>query len=141
MRSRLVKGPDDPTYRYIGSQGSTTIVSSISSIESGKESPGLRPMEMLLGALAGCMAIDVEMILKKQRQDVLGLEIQMDSVRNEKHPRTFSSIHLSFGFKGALDEQKVERAISLSLNKYCPVRHSLDPSIDITTSFSIQSVN
>lgn len=142
MRSKLVREPNGSTYRYLAKQGTTRIVSSLESKKEGLLEPdsGIRPMEMLLGGLAGCMAIDVEMILSKQRQDIRELDIKMESERNEAHPRTFSRIHLSFAFKGVLDERKVERAIDLSLNKYCPVRHSLDPSIEITTSYSIQSV-
>jgi putative redox protein len=102
---------------------------------------GFRPMEMLLAAVGGCSAIDVVTILTKQRQnpDDLEVEVTGDRVEVEGAQYTeFKTIHIHFKLSGAhLDENKVARAIDLSLNKYCSVSKTLEKTATITSSFEI----
>ena len=102
---------------------------------------GFRPMEMLLAAIGGCAAIDVVMILKKQRQNPDGLEVVVDgdriSVEGVQHSQ-FKTIHLHFELSGeGLDDNKVKRAIDLSIDKYCSVAKALEHDSQITTSYTI----
>ncbi|MEX0660844.1 MAG: OsmC family protein [Balneolaceae bacterium] len=99
---------------------------------------GFRPMQMLLAAAGGCSAIDVIGILKKQRMnpDDLKIEVTGERVDVENYSE-FKSIHLHFIFKGNLDKGKVDRAINLSLNKYCSVSKTLEKTAKITSSFEI----
>lgn len=104
---------------------------------------GLTPMELLLAAAGGCSAIDVITILKKQRQnpDDVQVEVSGDRVSVEGTQYTeYRTIHLHFTLKGAqLDENKVARAIDLSLNKYCSVSKTLEKTAKITSSFELVS--
>lgn len=102
---------------------------------------GFRPMEMLLAAVGGCAAIDVVMILTKQRQNPDDLEIEVKgdrvSVEGAQHSE-FKTIHIHFKLKGAhLDEAKVARAIDLSLEKYCSVAKVLEKTSTISSSYEL----
>lgn len=102
---------------------------------------GFRPMEMLLAAIGGCAAIDVVMILKKQRQNPDGLEVVVDgdriSVEGAQYSQ-FKTIHLHFELSGeSLDDNKVKRAIDLSIEKYCSVAKALEHDSQIITSYSL----
>ena len=102
---------------------------------------GFRPMEMLLAAIGGCSAIDVVMILGKQKQnpDQLIVKVEGDRVDVEgANHSAFKTIHVHFELGGAhLDEKRVARAIDLSMNKYCSVAKALEPTSTITSSFEI----
>lgn len=102
---------------------------------------GFRPMEMLLAAIGGCAAIDVVMILTKQRQNPDGLEVEVSGDRvsvEGAHHSEFKTIHIHFQLTGThLDEAKVTRAIELSMTKYCSVAKALEHNSEITTSFEI----
>jgi len=99
---------------------------------------GARPMEMILMGLGGCSAIDVVLILQKQRQVIedMAITIEGERVPNET-PSVFKTIHVHYSFKGDLSEDKVKRAIDLSMEKYCSVTAILNKTAEITHSFSI----
>lgn len=108
--------------------------------EIGGVSGGLRPMELLLAALASCSAFEVVTILKKQRQPLQQLDI---SARGERVPegdvRPFQAITLTFRIQGEVAPAKAERAAQLAVEKYCSVRNSLDPSITVDYQVEIQN--
>ena len=88
--------------------------------EIGGENLGVRPMEMLLLGVAGCTMIDVVSTLKKMRQDLTQCETKVNAERANDHPKVFTDIHIQFILKGKdLDQNKVEKAINLSAEKYC----------------------
>ena len=97
---------------------------------SGKIGPS--PMEMLLLSVAGCMAIDILMILEKSRVAVNTLAFDAIGVRAETMPKRYTSVKLVCHVSGPSeeDESKVVRAVELSRDKYCSVLHTLDPQID-----------
>lgn len=86
---------------------------------------GVRPMQLLLSALGGCSGIDVLSILKKQKQQVEQLTITVQGERENGVPSLWKSIHVVYEFTGALDQQKCDRAVSLSVEKYCSVAETL----------------
>ncbi len=98
----------------------------------GGENAGLRPMETLLSALAGCSSMDVIHILKKQRQNLDKLEVEVEGERADAVPAVFTKIHLRFVAHGDLDPAKVQKAVELSMEKYCSVSKMLQPSVQIT---------
>lgn len=109
--------------------------------EIGGINAGFRPMQMLLAAAGGCSAIDVVGILIKQKQnpDDLMIEVTGEKVSVGTYSE-FKSIHLHFIFKGEhLVENKLSRAIDLSLTKYCSVSKTLEKTATITSSFEIIS--
>ena len=82
---------------------------------------GMRPMEMVLSAVGSCSAIDVLLLLDKQRQVVDDLKITVTGERREEVPRIFTAIHVQYDFVGELNDKKVERACRLSMEKLCSV--------------------
>lgn len=94
---------------------------------------GLSSTHYLLFALAGCMAVDVKMILEKSRVPLESLEVEAIGERAESPPRKFLRIRLTYEVRGPRDEdeKKLQHAIDLSRDKYCSVMHSLDPAIAI----------
>lgn len=104
-----------------------------------EDNPVFSPMELVLVSLAGCSSIDVVDILKKQRQELKELQVKVEASRKDAIPAVFADINLHFILQGELQTEKVTRAIDLSLNKYCSVAQMLKHSVEITTSFEINS--
>lgn len=97
-----------------------------SSPESGGQNYGVRPMQTLLMGLAGCSAIDVISILKKQRQDVVDYKMTVSGEREQgKEPSLWKYIKVDFHLYGNVDPDKASRAVDLSVNKYCSVAATL----------------
>jgi len=106
--------------------------------ESGGENLGVRPMEMLLLGVAGCTMIDVVTTLKKMRQDLSHLETKINAERATDHPKVFTDIHIQFILKGQnLDEKKIDKAITLSAEKYCSASIMLGETATITHDFEV----
>jgi len=104
----------------------------------GGENKGFRPMQLLLAALGGCSTIDIVGILKKQRQGLEDIRITVNGEREPNvEPSLFQDIHVHFTLKGALDEEKVRKAVELSMEKYCSVAKTLEKTARITYDFEI----
>jgi putative redox protein len=88
--------------------------------------------------LAGCMAADVVDIIRKGRHPLRGLRVMFTGARAEQPPRRFVKIDLRFEVEGAVPADAVERAITLSREKYCSVLHSFRQDIDLSTTFHIR---
>lgn len=99
---------------------------------------GPSPMQLLAEGLAGCMAIDVLMILQKGRHDLKALRVEFSGDRAAEPPRRYTGIRLTFHIGGNVPASAIERAIQLSHDKYCSVWHSLRQDIQFTTSFDVQ---
>jgi putative redox protein len=98
------------------------------------------PMETLLMSAAACSSIDIEILLKKMRQNLKSLEVVVSSERRKEiSPAKFTAIHLAFKLKGEIKEEKAKKAVEMSLEKMCSVTHSLDPTIKITSSIELNS--
>jgi putative redox protein len=94
--------------------------------ESGGQNFGVRPMQMLLMGLGGCSAIDVIHILKKQRQEVTDYKMVINGEREVgKEPALWKDIFLDFHIYGNVDEDKAQKAVELSMDKYCSVSATL----------------
>ena len=99
-----------------------------------------RPKELLLFALGGCTSSDVIPILKKKRVPLQGYEVRITGNVREEHPQVFTDIHMEYVFYGeGINPADVERAIELSITKYCSVTAMLRDSVMITHSFKIVS--
>lgn len=103
----------------------------------GGRSLGPSPMDSLLLSVAGCMGIDVLMILEKQRVPVESLDVRVSGERAETAPRRFVSMRLDYDIRGPSegDEPKIERAIALSRDRYCSVLHTLRDDLDIEIDY------
>ena len=106
--------------------------------EVGGRNLGLRPMEMVLLGLGGCTAIDVLHMLRKGRQPITDMRVELDAERADDVPKVFTRIHLHFVLTGAgLDPHKIERAINLSASKYCSASMMLNKTAEMTHDFEI----
>jgi len=94
-------------------------------------------MQLLAGSLAGCMSIDIVLILQKQKINPKVYQIEIDAKRKEGTPSPFESIHLKFQVDGSVPLDKLERAILLSKEKYCSVSLSLNPNIKISHEIKV----
>lgn len=98
----------------------------------GGQGRGMRPMELLLCSLASCAAMDVVHILRKQKEPLEGLTIEVQGQRADAVPARFTAVHLRFLAQGDVAANKLERAVRLGVEKYCSVGASLSPDIDVT---------
>jgi putative redox protein len=105
----------------------------------GGDEAGPKPTELLLWAIAGCTGIDVIRILKKQRQAVESLKIQITAHQNDDYPKPFHTIEVKYVAGGRdLDPEKLARAIELSESKYCVVSQTVQRETKIVTSYEIE---
>ena len=101
----------------------------------GGQDQGPSPKTFLLAGLAGCTGMDVVAILGKMQMPYDSFHIKIDAESAETHPHVYTRIHVTYQFSGdALDSEKIEKAIKLSLNKYCPVAATLQHTAEITHS-------
>lgn len=105
----------------------------------GGNNLGMKPIELLPIAVGGCSSIDVISILKKQKQHIDDMQITVEAEREKgKTMNLFTKIHLHFAFKGNIDKEKADRAIELSITKYCSAAETMRRAgATITYSFSI----
>lgn len=105
----------------------------------GGQNLGMRPMQLLLTSLGGCSSMDVLSILKKMQQEIEEYDVELNGQREEGvEPSLFKDIHVHFKLKGKnLEAGKVQRAIDLSMTKYCSVAKTLEPTAKITYDFEL----
>ncbi|WP_105200080.1 MULTISPECIES: OsmC family protein [unclassified Pseudoalteromonas] len=109
--------------------------------DTGSDPKAPSPMEMVLMSAGACSSVDVVSILKKARQQVSGVQVQLSGERAETTPRVFTKINLHFIVTGTeVSEKHVERAVALSADKYCSVAIMLEKSVQITHSFEVQEI-
>lgn len=127
-----VKWIEGKTFLGIDANGKSVVMSS-------PEGPGVSPMQMLLLGLGGCSLVDVVGILQKQRQPFVGVEVEIDGARGEEAQRPWKDIHMHFVITGVgVDPAKVERAIALSVEKYCGAYATLSGVATITHDFEVR---
>ncbi len=119
--------------------GSTNVAVNIDAGEAtGGHNQGARPMELVLMALGSCSSIDIISILRKQKMEIDDYSVEIDARRRENEtPAIFEEIHLLFKLSGKLEEEKVKRAVELSVEKYCSVYEMLKDVVKITYSYRI----
>ncbi len=137
MKAR-VKWVQDTT--MVGESGSGHALVMDGPPEYGGRNLGVRPMEMLLLGMGGCTEFDVLQILKKSRQRVTGCEVELEAERAPDDPKVFTRIHVHFIISGPdLSEKHVQRAVSLSAEKYCSASIMLGATAAITHDFEIRN--
>lgn len=90
--------------------------------ENGGNSEGYRPKALMLSALAGCSGLDVALLIKKMKLEVADFKIEIDANLTEEDPKYYDKVVMHFHFSGSnLNEKKLQRAVDLSVEKYCGV--------------------
>ncbi len=99
---------------------------------------GCAPTETLLMSVAGCLGIDVLFFLKKMRADITDFKMEYSGTRNPTPPQYYKVIEILIKITGdGITPKKVERAISLSQEKYCSVYHTLRKDIEVKVDYTI----
>ncbi len=140
MKVELVRVDDGFHFEATGSSDQKVHTDASPAI--GGKNAGVRPMELLLMGLGSCSAIDVVLVLKKQRQEVLDFRISVEGerVKEEDTERSpFRKVHIHYFFKGNLDRAKVERAVKLSMEKYCSATAQFEPLAELTHEITIEA--
>lgn len=114
--------------------GHSIVFDAAESIGGGNQ--GVRPMEAVAASLAACASIDVLHILNKQKITPEDYRVEVDAKRKDTVPGVFESIHLNFKFKG-VEIEKAERAVKLSIEKYCSVSKMIEQTAKIIFSITL----
>lgn len=108
--------------------------------EVGGKNEGPRPKPLMLAALGGCTGMDVVSILKKMRVEIKGLNIRVEGDLTEEHPKRFSKMHIVYEFEGKdLPMDKLEKAVSLSEERYCGVSAVYREAMEITSEIVVMN--
>ena len=126
-----IKRIDEPyVFEFSDSNGNSMIMDSSADLEG--QNRGMTPMQVLLGSLMGCMSIDIILVLKKQKISPKNYKVEAITKKREGVPTPYEKIHFVVSIDEDIDRKRIQRAISLSLEKYCSVRACLKDEIDIT---------
>lgn len=100
--------------------------------ESGGNGEGYRPKALMLSALAGCSGIDIGSLIKKMKLEVDDFNIEIDAQLTDEHPKYYHKVTMDFHFFGpALNEKKLQKAVDLSVEKYCGVMEMFRQFADV----------
>ena len=136
MKIAIKRIDDDFNMEAVNEDGNSLLMDGATDI--GGHGKGMRPMQLLLSALGGCSAIDIILILKKQKQQIDFFEIEVDGEREKiEEYSLFRKITLHFKIKGKVDIDKAERAVQLSIEKYCSVAKTLEPTSKINYKVTV----
>lgn len=123
---------------FVTTTGSGHRIVTDSTEKGGGKNRGPSPMELMLVGLAGCTGMDVIDILKKKRQSIVGLEVQVEGMRSEGTPAVYNEIEICYVVRGKnIAPKAVEHAIHLSETKYCSVGAMLGKCAIIKTRYEI----
>src|ERR1700731_494528 len=103
-------------------------------LDAGKEKTANSPMELVLIALCGCTAADVNGILRKKREPFTSLEVRAQGERAAGYPAVYTEIKLTYRVGGKVSPKAVEDAVRLSKEKYCSVSAMLEKTAKITSA-------
>jgi putative redox protein len=127
---------------FLGESGTGHTVVMDGPEEAGGYGTGMRPMELLLLGMGGCTTFDVIEILKKSRQDVRDCVVEIDGERSEEVPKVYTNIHVHYKITGKdVKANFVERAIKMSIEKYCSATLMLAKTATITHDYEIIDVD
>ncbi len=116
----------DQDYQFVTTDEAGQQITMDIPVDQGGHGSGVRPMQALLCALGGCSAVDIVMILKKQKETIENFEMIIDGERQVgKEPALWETIHIIFKLKGTMTQERAEKACTLSIDKYCSVAATL----------------
>jgi putative redox protein len=138
MKIHLKRVNDKVRFEATNARGHSVLIEGSRNI--GGEDVAPSPTELLVMSQAACTAIDIVELLKKMRQPLTHLEIDSEAERaQDMVPKLIKHIHLHYKVYGDVDPAKAEKAISMSIDKYCTVSKMIDGIAKITHSFEIIS--
>ncbi|MCT4629382.1 OsmC family protein [Winogradskyella sp.] len=124
---------DGLTFESDNPSGKSVIMDT--NIEGQNERFGLSPKAMMLSSLAGCSALDVISILNKMNEEIDDFKIEVSGELTEEHPKYYHSVFVEYHFYGSdLNKKKCERAVNLSIEKYCGVMEMFRQFAEVKTN-------
>ena len=106
--------------------------------EVGGENKGPRPKPLMLSALGGCTGMDVISILRKMKVEPEDFRIIVEGDVTDEHPKHFVKMHVIYQFTGKnLPLDKLQKAVSLSEEKYCGVSATLRKALELTSEIKV----
>ncbi|WP_042338601.1 OsmC family protein [Desulfosporosinus youngiae] len=120
-------------------EGSAKVLTNMdASVTAGGTGHGTSPMELLLMTIAGCSGMDIVLILEKMKVKYQRFEATVEGERASDHPRVFKDIEIVYKFWGeSLPKDKLDRAVQLSMEKYCSVANMIDKAANLTYQIEI----
>jgi putative redox protein len=118
--------------RFVGHGASGHDVAMDASKENGGQDSAARPVEVLLASLGACTGMDVVTVLRKNRHAPASFRIEITDERATEYPKVLKKIRLAYIVSGDVPPDQLEKAIELSLAKYCPIANSLAGVSEIT---------
>lgn len=135
-----LQDPVETGMHFLADTGDGIHVAIDSDASVGGQDLGVRPQKLMLAGLAACTAMDVISILRKKRQTITGFEVRVTAEKATEHPKVYTSIHITYILTGEdVDPAAVDRAIELSMEKYCPVANMLKHVVPITTEVELKA--
>jgi putative redox protein len=121
------------TFESDNPSGKTVVMDT--NIEGQEERFGLSPKAMMLSSLAGCSGLDVISILDKMKVEIDDFKIEISAELTDEHPKYYHSVSVDYHFYGQdLNKEKIERAVHLSVEKYCGVMEMFRRFADVKTT-------
>ena len=134
MKISLKRINDNYLFETINERGNIVLLDN----KTDDEPKGSSPMDLILRGIAGCSSIDVVMILRKQNHELDDLRVEVDGYREDGAiPNVFKKIQLDFILEGDVPPAKAERAVKLSMDKYCSVSKMLEKAAEISYSITL----
>ena len=139
--AKLEKQEADFHFRAFNTAGQFVDIDDATAYEDGKGN-GVGPMQLLVMAIGGCSSVDVVSILKKGRQQIDSMTVEVDGFKPDGiSPSVYESIEVHFILEGELDPARVKRAIELGLGKYCSVSKMLEKSAVISYRYTVNGTD
>lgn len=134
MKVSLKRTNEKFLFEAVGESGVPVYIDS----KTDEASRGASPMELILMGVGGCNAIDIISILQKQRQEITSYRIEVEGDRKEvREAKPFKAIHVHLILEGEIDPAKAIRAAELSFKKYCSVSITMEASVKVTYSITL----
>ena len=118
--------------RFVGQGASGHDVVMDADEASGGHDAAARPVEVLLSSLGACTGMDVVSILRKSQNVPAAFRVEITDERATEYPKVLKRIHLAYVVHGDVSEERLKKAIELSLTQYCPIANSLAGVAEIT---------
>ena len=135
MAHTVVEHLDGMRFSGQGASGHSVLMDAAET--SGGQNSGPRPVEVLLASLGGCTGMDVISILRKMKTEPQALRVEIDDERAAEYPKVITHLHLTYVVKGDVPRENVEKAVNLSLEKYCPIVNTLSGVAEISSEIQM----
>tara|TARA_R110002049_G_scaffold616_9_gene3573 strand:+ start:10484 stop:10909 length:426 start_codon:yes stop_codon:yes gene_type:complete len=102
---------------------------------------GFAPKALMLSSLAGCSGLDVVSLLEKMRAEVADFKIEVTAELTDEHPKFYNKVKVDYHFSDSeLQPEKIQKAVNLSVTKYCGVMEMFRQFAEIETEIHLHKI-